>query len=734
MYPRQEDISLLQKYVNENRLEEKGIPLHELSRLEGTDQIMLGVDGTKVIELITQAVRDREKMAIYTYTMPFTVYEKIDEICRMLRSIRNCTPVFVFNGIQFCPDATEEFSKEKIAAPIEVATLIGTDSSRIANMPNGRQMDIQKKVSNRFVVEEDVESQIIRLLRTWFKLIMRAPYLAWAQLSAFHHPSNRHVSEVYGCLELLAFPGIERVITNINTANGTFDMVRKSRLLETLHVSEEDLESLIAIDSRSRPMKPVALKFQNFEDMCKKIERYKDFSLGVSYAYYLHDEVGRAPETNRSRLQSQRNAAFRNLAALSSPVLTLTAPYCVPLHSLYKPHRPISPDLQSSLGMPLPSILYYLMSAGLLSPSLFGALCQESVVDDWPLVDSIKYRDVAETVLPLRVQTIYQLAWSLRRSPGKMSWYRRYNVVSTRVSKIHAPPDIHLDGWNLHNINIPLGLHLVDVMEYAHLACPLEHVVYQTVEETYTAILLQSLDLLGYLTHETQEQLGGGQSSEPSAYGRALQLCCVPTLSEYTVLLIELVRTDAISAEPFRITTDEVHPRDIPEDIVLASRILSIIPLNVSGPWTAPIDAELAAFSMLSRMVSRSIRQLLEAITALMFSKGRTTVPLQKVCDIQSMLPFSIPVEFGSGVLIEYMLMKDRCTMSDLEMAFPECTYLRHDLVTLFYFWDLAVQVLQRIGPKESSVSSQHLSRANERMRRARNSLNIHAGMQETYS
>ncbi|RHW72264.1 protein mkt1 [Trypanosoma brucei equiperdum] len=734
MYPRHDDVSLFQRFVNDHKLEEKGLPLYQLAQLEGTDQVMLGVDGTKIIDMITQAVREREKMAIYTYTTPYTVYEKINEFRTMFQSIKNCTPVFVFNGIQYSPDSAEEFGREKNVVPSEVAALTGTDSSRLSNTTNVRFAEIHKKTANRFVVEEDVEGQIIRIFRSEFKNTIRAPYLAWAQLSSFRHCNHRHISEVYGCLELLAFPGIDRVVTNINPTRGTFDVVYKARVLEAARLSEEDLSSLILVESRSRVMRTVTLKFSSLEDMIKKVVRYKGSTIGASFAQQLHEEAIRASEANRMRASNQRGAAFRNLSAFASPVLTLTPPHCLPLHFLYGipgfPHA----DAESFVGLPLPPVLYYIMSAGLLSPSLFAAVSQETVVDDWPLVDSIKYRDVAETVLPLRVQTIYQLAWTMSRGLGSISWFRRYNVLPARVSKLHVPPAIQLDGWALHSVTVPRGLHLVDVMEFAHLACSVDQVVYNTMEETYAAILLQSLDLLGYLTHETQDLHEEGQSSEPSTFGRALQLCSVPTLSEYTVLLIELARTNAISTEPFRITTEEISPRDTPRDIVFASRVLSIIPLNVSGPWTAPIDAELAAFSMLSRMISRSIRQLLEAITTLMFSKGRTHVPLHMIGEIQRLLPFSTPVEFGCGVLVEYMLMKDKCTLKDLEEAFPECTYLRHDLATLFYFWDLAVQVLQRIETKENFCVDQHcLSSANERMKRAQKNLNILTGVRETY-
>ncbi|PWV15542.1 putative protein mkt1 [Trypanosoma cruzi] len=328
MYPRQDDVSLLQRYINDNKLEEKGVPLTELRRLEGTGQVMLGVDGTKIIDLITQAVREKEKMAIYTYTTPFTVYDKITDVCKTLRSLKNCTPVLVFNGIPFYPDPSDDNCREKNMVPPDVAALNGTDSSRLCNMHSMRAVDIQKKSSSRFFVEEDVENQIVKLFRSEFKDTMRAPYLAWAQLSAFCHPKNRHISEVYGCLELLAFPGIDRVITNINVMKGTVDMVRKSRLLELLRISEDDLGSLIVVDSRNRVMRTVGPKFSSFDDMCKKITRLNDLSLGASYVHQLHQEAMHLSEQARNRTLNLKSAVLRNLAALGCPVLTLVPPYC----------------------------------------------------------------------------------------------------------------------------------------------------------------------------------------------------------------------------------------------------------------------------------------------------------------------------------------------------------------------------------------------------------------------
>lgn len=732
MYPRQDDVSLLQRFINENKLEEKGLPMSELRRLEGTDQIALGVDGTKIVDLITQSVRDKEKMAIYTNTTPFAVYDKIGEICRTLQSIKNCTALFVFNGISFLPSVCEESARDKSMMSPEVAALNGTDKSRVCNLPQNQAIDIQKKACTRFVVEEDVESQIVKLFCSEFQGIMRAPYYAWAQLSAFCHQDIRYISEVYGCLELLAFPGIDRVITNINTMKGTVDIVRKSRLLELMRVSEEDLACQILIDSRNRVMKHVAHRFSSFDDMRKKIIRRDNLSLGSSYLMQLEEEFQAQP-ANRQRISSVKNAVMRNLAVLEVPVLTLTFPFCIPLSRLYDPRQRVPTYSSSLLGWQLSPVMYYMLSAGLLSPTLFGAFSHGSLVDDWPLVDSIKYRSVAETVLPLRVQTVHHLAESLHLQGYEMTWFRRYNIPTSRVNKIYPPSGTRLDSWDMTGINIPEKLFLVDVLEFSQTAVSSRPVVCQTVAETTAAIFLHTLDLLGYLAHGKAKESEEIQTIEPSSFGHALTFCSVRTLSEYAVLLIELTRTGSITTDEFRMTSEPIPSRDVPPEIILASRILSIIPLNVSGPWTGPIDTELAAFSMISRMISRSIRHLIETMMALMFQHRKTTVPLRMISEIQASLPFSTPVEFGGGVLIKYILMNEGCTLSDLATVFPECAYLQHDLAALFYFWDLANIILPKILSVDVQIDLNCLHRANELMNKARMNLCGNTGMTDGY-
>lgn len=732
MYPRQEDVSLLQRFINEHKLEEKGVPMSELRRLHGTDQIALGVDGTKIVDLITQSVREKEKMAIYTNTTPFVVYDKIGEICRMLQSIKNCSVFFVFNGISFLPSINEESARDKNMMSVEIAALNGTDKSRVCNLQASQASDFQKKACSRFVVEEDVESQIVKLFGSEFQGIMRAPYYAWAQLSAFCHQDVRYVSEVYGCLELLAFPGIDRVITNINTMKGTVDIVRKSRFLDILPISEEDLGCMILIDSRNRVMKHAAHRFSSFEEMRKKIVRRDNMSLGSSYLMHLEEDY-QVSNAARQRTSSLKNAVMRNLSVLEVPVLTLTFPFCVPLSRLYDPRQQVPVYSSSLLGLQLSPVMYYMLSAGLLSPTLFGAFSYGSLVDDWPLVDSIKYRIVAETVLPLRVQTVYHLAESLHIKDYGMTWFRRYNIPSVRVSKIYPPNGTRLDSWDLSGINIPDKIFLVDVLGFSHMAVSSRPVVCQTVAETTAAIFLHTLDLLGYLAHGKAKESEEMQTIEPSSFGHALAFCGVRTLSEYAVLLIELTRTGSITTDEFRMTSEPVPPQNIPKEIIFASRILSIIPLNVSGPWTGPIDTELAAFSMISRMVSRSIRHLIETMMVLMFQYRKTTVPIRMITEIQASLPFSTPVEFGGGVLIKYILMNEGCTLNDLAAVFPECAYLQHDLAALFYFWDLANIILPKISSQDVHIDLNCLSKANELMNKARVNLGCNTVMGDVY-
>ncbi|KAL7696587.1 hypothetical protein N2W54_006312 [Lotmaria passim] len=699
MYPHAKQVaSTLNSFVAENKLEEKGLRLSDLRRLSNSNHVCLVFDGNRVLEDVVQDVHATCPLTIFTASTPSSAYTIISEYTENVAKLAeffasqqvDFKPMFVFNGCGFHP--TEDIDTTSPQPPMELATYSAYDRNKtVRNVP----LEVQRKFANRFVIEEDVEGLIVRKLCESVKETLRAPYLAWSQISAFFAPSNMVASEVFGSLELLAFPGVERVITNIDVDRGTFDCVSKAALMAALRrrydaeFLEDDFSAIALYDTKNRLFR-VKNRRDTFDELC----RLPRDPTRVEAFFRQH----RATEEQKSLFR-------RNMTALDAPVLTADA-QVLPLSQLYG--MPRRGDVRSTFGCPMPVVFYYFLMSGPLLPLPFAIHSQEALMDDWPLIDTSAYRRAAESILPLRVQVVFQL-FQIAPKTCDFYWIRQYVVFKKaqmadsqlRVCKLNNPPTIHLAYWNFDQDNLlqmtqdAESVYFTDVVPYCGYAVG-EEVEYKSVRATLAVVYLRSLDFLGYFTHATD----GVESSGPSVYCKALERFDCPTLSEYGVLLIELLRTGTLNDDPLVVVLNNVDNR-IPVGVRFASRLVSIIPTNVSGPWTGPFDPEMAAFGVISRLFSRTLRILHEVVAALIFANRATTVPWDEFNSVIQQLPFTFPAEFSAGFLMTYVLCNPQCTMEELCATFPEMYALETDLQTLFWFFTMGFQAIRVLNYEE---------------------------------
>ncbi|CCW68187.1 unnamed protein product [Phytomonas sp. Hart1] len=700
MYP---NIRAFHSFLTDAKVEEKNIPLSKLSCLPDTNQVSLVFDGNKILDVITQAVRENDGVSVYTTTTSLALYEQISMFCELSTELlknhlkQNDTDfkaIFTFNGCGFTPHP-----EVNPVAPTQPPTEVLHSSVFNQNLSaKNLSHDTVKRCAARFFIEEDVEARIVRMFHENCTNTFRAPYLAWSQISAFFAPNNQYASEVYGCLELLAFPGIERVVTNINIENQTFDCITKSTVLASvrkrcLDFSEEDLSSILLFESKN------SLFYVNgmpdiFDDFC----RYSSSEHGSRAMNFLNSST-RIKEEEKKLLR-------RNLAALDAPVLVKDS-RCVFLSKLYNKKK--QSDVTAAFGKRLPSVFYFFIFGGPVMTASYAALGQGTFVDNWPLIDTSTYRGIAENVFPLRVQIAFQLfLYTGYRS--RLRWLRQYILFKfkeendRRWSPIEEPPEIVLASWVVEPeilvTNEDNNVFLSDILAFQESAVS-EKLVYPDIRTSLAVILLKSLDLLGYFTHTAE----GVELSGPSIFSRALEKFNCPTLSEYGVLVIELVRTRTLHGDciPLVIPHSNIPNEGPPRSVRFAARLLSVIPLNLMAPWSGPFDLEMAAFGTSSRLLGRMLRILTEAMAALLFATKSTNVPLSQFDEIIKRLPFGIPVEFNAGFLMTYVLMTE-CSLDDLRRTFPELYNLEEDLRTIFWFWKMASEALSLISAEEPAL------------------------------
>ncbi|CCW61509.1 unnamed protein product [Phytomonas sp. EM1] len=705
MYP---NIKALHRFLADAKVEEKNIPLSKMSRLPDTNQVSLVFDGNKILDVITQAVRESDGVSVFTTTTSLALYEQISLFCELStewlkthfkQKDMDFKGIFTFNGCGFTPHV-EVNPVAPTKPPVE---LLQNGVLNEVLTVKDLSPETVRRCAARFFIEEDIEARIVRMFHENCPDTFRAPYLAWSQISAFFAPGNQYASEVYGCVELLAFPGIERVVTNINTKTQTFDCISKAALLAAvrkrcLDFSEEDLSSILLFESKNSLFCVNGMP-DIFDDFC----RYASSEHGSRTMNFL-------VSSTRVR-EDEKRLLRRNLAALDAPVLIKDG-RCMYLSKLYNKKK--QSDVTAEFGKRLPSIFYYFIFGGPVMPASYASLGQGTFVDNWPLIDTSTYRGIAENIFPLRVQVAFQLfIYTGYRS--KLRWLRQYILFKCkedndrRWSPIEDPPEIELVSWVVEPDTLPMNednnVFLSDILVFQESGV-LEKLVYPDIRTSLAVILLKSLDLLGYFTHSAE----GIELSGSSIYSKALEKFNCPTLSEYGVLVIELVRTRALHGNRIPLV---IPHQNVPDDgqlkcVRFAARLLSVIPLNLMAPWSGPFDLEMAAFGTSSRLVGRMLRLLTEAIAALLFATKSTNVPLSQFDEIIKRLPFGIPVEFNAGFLMTYILTK-KCSLDDLRRTFPELYNLEEDLRTIFWFWKMASEALTLISMEESGLVDYYL-------------------------
>eukprot|EP00796_Vickermania_ingenoplastis_P011228 gene11228-7799_t len=412
--------------------------------------VRLGIDGTMLLEQFAKKVRRQNPLAIFTHAVPPSItQEDIPAFVRLLEELsasldrepeaagpRRLRPVVVFGGMTYVPG----HEPQPTEVPSEPRFIHGFNVlSQSKATP-----DVREQAAHRFTIDEDLESAIVMELKQHVAEVLRAPYFAWTQLGSFFLPMNEYLSDVYGSLELLAFPGVTRVITYIDPVAHTMDYVVKEEVLEAARAllrprshciafGPEDLQEWIMMDSTKTPF---VLDFipPDLEKLAATVEDVGERLAGSRSGGTLSPSPQpqgsntltsssgsastggqsstlptRRPNSLKRLLlhcasEEQRQRIQCNVAVLDAPVLTLTG-CTLPLSVLCSSPPHCELPMCSVIGQPLPTALYYGISAGLLSPFVFSSAGQNLIINRLPLIDSPLFRSVTQRLIGVRVIT-----------------------------------------------------------------------------------------------------------------------------------------------------------------------------------------------------------------------------------------------------------------------------------------------------------------------------------------
>eukprot|EP01063_Lacrimia_lanifica_P012016 TRINITY_DN1865_c0_g1_i10.p1 TRINITY_DN1865_c0_g1~~TRINITY_DN1865_c0_g1_i10.p1 ORF type:complete len:843 (+),score=366.13 TRINITY_DN1865_c0_g1_i10:79-2529(+) len=758
-------------------LEEKSlIRSRPLDSLRGTK---VAIDAHNWMKVLTPKIN--EPFQAVMGGVPLTMGRAIKtELERFKKA--GITPVFVFNGL---PMILTQTPQQLVQNHFLIEIYEKREAAWHAHHENKAGCKQLFEQTGSTITSSEFQHNLIRILRENKVEFLKAPYMAWAQMAHYCQPKERCVHQIQGPNELIMFEHVEVLILDFHFDAPTpeFEYIVKS---EIKHALMQDAEADPTLSNQK-------LTDLQFLDCCLlsglkgQIKHPRHFAhvQFVKIAQTLR-KFGHAcnfilskPGTTRDKDQGNMLLAKNHLRIRAvirhSLVFTLDG-QCQPMtatrHKDEGKNERVPCNLSDLWGLRLPNILYFFLSIGAIQTQVLINVVQNQMIETIPQMDTEDYRMLLHRILPLRTQIAHQLITQLSAKDERyhkreaMACWRWYMKNPCSVAQ---PPAIVLDEWQLEHHQIaklqkehkdqdgaPAALDFLFVVTHFHKNATKVH-QYRSVEEVICAIHLKALDLLGYFTHATQSE---DPQSGLSMFSDALMKTNAPEFSEYSVLLVELFRTKALTCSHFKFmkpesgeseseyskdpwesdgTRNTVHfpselklpsqyskatapmQQNYEKCCLLVSRIWSLLPMALSQDeaWYSDVSKDLLAFNTVVRALHKTLRNLIEVIAAVLFLEKKTEIDPYHYNELPQQLPFGQESNTAMGVVIDYIMRNDEHFGEPqlyynraerlkylAEVKFTCCHDLEADLYKGFRFWCTAKTIYEELKKEKSPHSA----------------------------
>lgn len=700
-------------------------------RVGPSDVYVIAVDGNFVLSNLVRQLHDRDPAWFLEGPLSPILVELLRAEVLKWRN-EKLEPVFVFSGMAVHGDVesfvnTAEELDQREAAWMEISAGRAVDRDQME-----RAFDV--------VLGEDIEMAVMRILAHSFGVeVVRAPFLQWGQMISFLVPPHRRVNDVYGPAELLLFDHVSRVIVDIDFERGMLVYVDKQEILVSLfreaflespkHANALflDLGLLTASHQALALLRPdiESLSIESLHEQIRQVDKDRNKVTDFVFSQFVVKQ-----DANHQTWKLMKGRAF----VRHSMVLIPKTGEIVCLSRLLPVRVKVPKNLVGVLGSRLPPFMYFLQFVGLLSVGSMTTISQNYIRDDNPVSDTVQYRTCMEVVISLRTQILYQLVQHFQKNDDyrkrvKVSWIRWFEPISVPVLR---PPDIRLDSWNLAALPDlpPKDLQQItfkDCVQYStrgvrntEQGVPQEFAC-KNLHQLLIAVLMRSLDLLGYFTHITTGAVpaAGESVTGPSLFAEILDSIRFPQHAAPAVLLIELLRTRALTL--FTLTYVRRHtvpapPWETPEACLaaFASRVATLVHVpTTAAPYTGQVNRDVVSFNVIVKNFTRTMRTLTEVICSSMFLDGSAVCDAEVYVHVPALLPFQAPPNCVGGFLMHFLLTvclnlptKEECWIR-LAEAHETIVDIRQAVTDVILFWETASLILHRMHAADNDQTVQ---------------------------
>lgn len=516
----------------------------------------------------------------------------------------------------------------------------------------------------------------------------RAPYLAFAQLSWLQN-DEKLVQFVYGGHENLLYP-MNRLIFSFDFSSGTFDYIDKKDFLASLNISSEKLLD-IALLSGCYFNDTFPIHDPNFQNP-NTFQKFLDIIIKWDKAQNL------LMMTQNFQFQTDY---FRSRVLIDHHIV-LTSKCSTLIMNLQK----CPPFFRDIIGPKLPDDIYFYVSQCVISPFVMNNIITCQLIEQIPALDTNEIRNLSLNVLlPIQTLTINLILPHLSnilqsRKIFFIRWFDQKSIVMNikpfKLDKFRFKLD---DG----EIATLLKKDHKSKSDYQFVMSKLtkdeekKDVEYTKLKEAHAYILLRTLELLGYFDDNFKLNSFGKSISQAKLY------------SEQTLILLELYRSKFLTSKAFTIPNsflDLGGNKDIKEEILLISRVLSLIPMSFDkNSWKGPVDSDLISFNCLIGNYYKTLRNLTEMILLDSLLSKKISVSLKKLTEFSIKLPYyqepNVAMGLVSKTILETSDEEIENKITEIQRIFPNCLNPTKDLKNGINFWNQFMKIIPNLEDKE---------------------------------
>ncbi|KAJ1956852.1 hypothetical protein EC988_001135 [Linderina pennispora] len=620
------------------------------TRLSALNSTRLGIEGHNWLRLLLSDVRSGEPTAIGG--VPQALENAISKELEFY-SRHKITPVFVFSGLAISrkdnrPNLRDDRRSEQ-------------RNEAWAHYWKGHQEQAMYGWSTAGIpAQADMVPYVMHVLQRLGAECMRAPYSAWAQLAYLVKHKTQPIHAVYSSTDIIMYD-VDRVVTAINAAKGTFTWVLRDSLLTNFNLPFEHLlDACVLAGVEGCPTLPpltteMGFTFRSAVDAV----RYYRGGFATVQAYADHPQV---KPLNYADLYCRTHAAIRYHI-----VLQLDGSVA-PLNAEYAPN-----DLHDIIGYRFPNIVYQLLARGVIHPQTLNVLVYGSWLEFLPLDNgesSEIHGLVSQWMRRSATASLDVLCSALgpffrQRKISMSTWFDPANEMLLHdVSPVpgHKPIGASLARTSAGDMGSDLAAILQRSAETSSFVSADPKAQKTASASLTTDAFVSTLALLGFISRADGKltQLGrallAGLQALPEQSTAATQWA--------VVVAVVLLDQGLLSGSKWSVAYEDAQtPAGTnaaqQKHIRLLSRIASLLPLaGRQGQLKVRYNRDLLAFSSAARLAQKTSLSVLESAMAVqaLGEPELSQALVGKLCELRNGLPYDFASTDASGLLVHALL------------------------------------------------------------------------------